>query len=180
MQAASIVLPLLWLAASAVAFVLAFRPNARWAVVATPARALTTFLVIFLGGAVLVAITRPKEDAPPPAPRLAPAARALPDPAQVRARPERFVVLDRVRADRNKAGDVLLTGGATNVSGLPIADPRLSCRMTKGGKPAGNVSAVAEGIIPPGGKMIFAAINLGPAAGPWDGWTCKVARARAS
>ncbi|HJV43236.1 hypothetical protein [Caulobacter sp.] len=180
MQAATIVLPLLWLAASSAAFVLVFRPNARWPVVATPARALAAFLAVFLGGGVLVAVTRPKEDVPAPTPRLAPAARALPDPAQVRARPERFVVLDRVRADRNEAGDVLLTGGATNVSGLAIADPRLTCRMTKAGASAGTVSAVAQGVIPPGGKMIFAAINLGPAAGPWDGWTCRVAAARAS
>lgn len=178
MQIATIALPLLWLAASLAAFVLVFRPLARWPIVATPARALAVFLAVFLGGAVLVAVTRPKDEAPPPAPRLAPAARALPDPTQVRAHPERFVVLDGVQADRNKAGDVLLTGGATNVSGLAIADPRLSCQMARGRAKAGTVSAVAQGAIPPGGKMIFAAINLGPAAGPWDRWTCQVAQAR--
>jgi len=172
-------LPLLWLFASVTAFVFVFRSQPRWPVVATPARALALSLVVFLGGGVLIAVTRPKAEALPPRPRLAPAARALPDPVQVRAHPERFVVLDRVQAARNKAGDVLLTGGATNVSGLPIADPRLACRMTKAGKPTGTVSAVAQGVIPPGGKMIFAAINLGPAAGPWNGWTCKVAQARA-
>lgn len=173
-------LPLLWLFASAAAFVLVFRPVARWAVVSTSVRALATFLVVFLGGAVLVAVTRPKAEAPPPAPSLARAARALPDPGQVRAHPERFVVLDGVQAFRNKAGDVLVTGGATNVSGLPIADPRLSCRMTKGRAKAGTVSAVAPGTIPPGGKMIFAAINLGQAEGVWDRWTCQVSEARAS
>ena len=173
-------LPLLWLLASIAAFFFVFRPQPRWVVVATPARALATFVAVFLSGAVLVSVTRPDEEAPPPRPRLAPAARALPDPALVRARPERFVVLDRVKADRNKAGDVLLTGGATNVSGLPIADPRLSCVMAKGGAKAGTVSGVAPGTIPPGGKMIFAAINLGQATGPWDRWSCQVAEARAS
>lgn len=172
-------LPLLWLLASVAAFALVFRPIARWPVVATPARALAVFLAMFLGGAVLVAVTRPKQEAPPPKPPLAPAARALPDPVQVRAHPERFIVLDGVRADRNKAGDVLLTGGATNVSGLPIADPRLSCRMAKGRAAAGTVSAVVEGTIPVGGELIFAAINLGQAAGPWDRWTCQVVEARA-
>lgn len=172
-------LPLLWLLASVATFVLVFRPIARWPVVATPARALAAFLAVFLGGAVLVAVTRPKEEAPPPAPSLARTARVLPDPAQVRAHPERFIVLDGVRADRNKAGDVLLTGGATNVSGLPIADPRLSCRMTKGRAAAGTVSAVVEGTVPVGGELIFAAINLGQAAGPWDRWTCQVVAARA-
>lgn len=185
MQIATTALPLLWLAASLAAFVLVFRPVVRWPVVrwpvvATPGRALAVFLAVFLGGAVLVAVTRPKEAAPPPpAPSLAPTARALPDPAQVRAHPERFVVLDGVVAFRNQAGDVLLTGGATNVSGLPISDPRLSCRMSQGRAKAGTVSAIAPGTIPPGGKMIFAAINLGQASGSWDRWTCQVARARA-
>jgi len=172
-------LPVLWLIASVAAFVFVFRPRPGWSVVATPARALATFLAVFLGGAVLVAVTRPKEEAPPPAPSLARSARALPDPAQVRAHPERFVVLDGVKANRNAAGDVLLTGGATNVSGLEIADPRLSCRMTKGRAAAGTVSAVVQGAIPVGGKLIFAAINLGQAAGPWDRWTCQVVEARA-
>lgn len=172
-------LPVLWLIASVATFVLVFRPIARWPVVATPARALAAFLAVFLGGAVLVAVTRPKEEAPPPKPPLAPAARALPDPVQVRAHPERFVVLDGVQANRNKAGDVLLTGAATNVSGLEIADPRLSCRMTKGRAAAGTVSAVVHRTIPVRGKLIFAAINLGQAAGPWDRWTCQVVEARA-
>jgi hypothetical protein len=180
MHPATIALPLLWLVASGTAFVFVFKPYPRWPLVATPARALMVFLASFLGGAVLVAVTRPKAEAPPPAPSLARAARALPDPAQVRAHPERFLVLDGVTAFRNKAGDVLLTGGATNVSGLPIADPRLSCRMTQGRAKAGTVSAVASGTIPPGGKMIFAAINLGQADGPWDRWTCQVSEARAS
>ncbi|PHY18028.1 hypothetical protein [Caulobacter sp. BP25] len=180
MHPATIALPLLWLVASGTAFVFVFKPYPRWPLVATPARAVAVFLASFLGGAVLVAVTRPKDEAPPPAPRLAPAARALPDPAQVRAHPERFVVLDRVTAFRNKAGDVLVTGGATNVSGLAIAEPRLSCQMAKGRAKAGTVSAVAPGTIPPGGKMIFAALNLGQAEGPWDRWTCQVAGARAS
>ncbi len=172
-------LPVLWLIATVATFVLVFRPIARWPVVATPARALAVFLAVFLGGAILVALSRPKEQAPASKPPLAPAARALPDPVQVRAHPERFVVLDGVQANRNKAGDVLLTGGATNVSGLLIADPRLSCRMTNGRAAAGTVSAVVQGTIPVGGKLIFAAINLGQAAGPWDRWTCQVVEARA-
>jgi len=173
-------LPILWLFATVAAFFFVFRPQARWPVVATPGRATVMALVVFLGGGVLIAVTRPKVEDPPPRPRLAPGVRALPDPVQVRAHPERFLILDGVQAFRNKAGDVLLTGGATNVSGLPIADPRLSCRMTKGRAKAGTVSAVAPGTIPPGGKMIFAAINLGQASGAWDSWTCQVSAARAS
>lgn len=172
-------LPVLWLCASIVAFVPVFRPRARWPLVATPARALAVFALVFLGGAVLVAVTRPTEEAPQSRPRLAPAARALPDPAVVRAHPERFLVLDGVRADRNAAGDVLLTGAATNVSGLPLADPRLTCRMTKGRASAGEVSAIVQGGVSPGGKLIFAAINLGQASGPWDRWACQVTSARA-
>jgi hypothetical protein len=173
-------LPILWLLASVAAFFFVFRPQARWAVVATSGRALAVFLAVFLGGGALIAVSRPKAEPPPPRPRLSPAVRALPDPVQVRAHPEQFLILDGVQAFRNKAGDVLLTGGATNVSGLPIADPRLSCRMTKGRAKAGTVSGVASGTIPPGGKMIFAAINLGQASGAWDSWTCQVSEARAS
>lgn len=179
MHPATIALPLLWLVASGTAFVFVFKPYPRWPLVATPGRALAVFLASFLGGAVLVGVTRPKVEAPPPAPSLTREARALPDPAQVRAHPERFVVLDRVTAFRNKAGDVLVTGGATNVSGLSIADPRLSCRMTRGRTKAGTVTGVAPGTIPPGGKMIFVAVNLGQAAGPWDRWTCQISKARA-
>jgi hypothetical protein len=176
--------PLLWLIASAVAFFFVFRPKADWPIVATPIRGLSVFILVFVGGAMLTAVTRPDE-APLPKPRPAQLVRtALPDPALVRAHPERYLALDRVKADRNKAGDVLLTGGATNLSGLAIANPRLACRMTRRGAPAGEVlagevSAVAEGTIPPGGKMIFAAINLGPAGGPWDGWSCRVSAASA-
>jgi hypothetical protein len=173
-------LPVLWLFASIAAFFFVFRPQARWAVVATPGRALAMFLVVFLGGGALIAVSRPKAEDPPPRPRLAPAVRALPDPVQVRAHPEEFLILDGVQASRNKAGEVLLTGGATNVSGLPISDPRLSCRMSKGRAKAGTVSGVAPGTIPPGGKMVFAAINLGQAPGAWDSWTCRVSEARAS
>lgn len=180
MQVVTIVVPLLWLVASGTAFVFVFKPYPRWAWVSTPGRALAIFLAVFVGGGVLVAVTRPQAEAPRPSPSLARAARALPDPAQVRAHPERFLALDGVTAFRNKAGDVLVTGGATNVSGLSIADPRLSCQMAKGRAKAGTVSGVAPGTIPPGGKMIFAAVNLGRAQGPWDRWSCRVAEARAS
>ncbi|MET3663747.1 hypothetical protein [Caulobacter sp. 1776] len=173
------VAPLLWLLASAGAFFFVFKPSRQWPVVGTPARALMVFVLVFVGGAVLVAVTRP-EDEPPPAPKaVAPAPRAAPpDPALVRAHPERYLTLFRVKADRNKAGAVLLTGAAINTSGLPIREPRLTCRMSKSGTPAGTVTTVVHETVPAGGRLIFAAINLGLADGAWDRWACAVAEAK--
>ena len=49
--------PLLWLIASAGAFFLVFRPKADWPIVATPIRALSVFVLVFIGGAMLTAVT---------------------------------------------------------------------------------------------------------------------------
>ncbi len=177
--------PLLWLIASAGAFFLVFRPKTEWPVVATPIRALSVFVLVFIGGAVLTAVTRP-DDTPParPAPALAGVTgRAnLPDPTLVRAHPERYLKLDRVKADRGEAvggqaGDVLLTGGVINVSGLPIRKLALSCRLTSEGAPPAAVSTVIGETVPAGGKLIFAAIKAGQVDKPWDRWACEIARA---
>ncbi len=172
--------PLLWLLASGAAFFFVFKPSPRWAVVGTPARALLVFVAVFLGGAALMAATR--REAPPPAPkpvRSAPRA-TWPDPALVRAHPERYLALYRVRADRNQAGAVLLTGAAINTSGLPIREPRLTCRMSRGEIAAGTVTTVVHETVPAGGRLIFAAINLGQADGAWDRWACAVIQAKAA
>lgn len=175
--------PLLWLIASAVAFVLVFRPKADWPIVATPIRALSVFVLVFIGGAVLTAVTRP-DDTPPPKPKPAPIVGAtLPDPALVRADPERYLALDRVKADRGEAvggkpGAVLLTGGLINTSGLPIGDPRLTCRLLRGDVVAGSVSTTIDQVVPAGGKLIFAAIDAGRVAGAWTRWDCAVASAQ--
>jgi hypothetical protein len=171
--------PLLWLVASGAAFFFVFKPSRRWAVLGTPARALLVFVAVFLGGAALMAATRREAAAPPPKPvRSAPRA-ASPDPALVRAHPERYLTLFRVRADRNQAGAVLLTGAAINTSGLPIRDPRLTCRMSRGEVAAGTVTTVVHETVPAGGRLIFAAINLGQADGVWDRWACTVVEAKA-
>lgn len=171
--------PLLWLLASGAAFFFVFKPNPRWAVVGTPARALLVFVAVFLGGAALMAATR-REAAPPPPKAVRPAPPVTwPDPALVRAHPERYLALFRVRADRNKAGAVLLTGAAINASNLPIRDPRLTCRMSLGGASAGTVTTVVHETVPAGGKLIFAAINLGQADEAWDHWACAVVEAKA-
>lgn len=170
--------PLLWLIASAGAFFLVFRPQPRWPVVATPVRALGMFAAVFLGGAVLVATTRPKDvepSGPTPVARRGP----YPDPALVRAHPERYLTLDRVTGSKGPTGAVLMTGAAINTSGLPIRNPRLTCGLSRHGAPAGTVSTVIHETVPVGGKLIFAAVNLGPAAGAWDGWICEVAGAKA-
>lgn len=177
--------PLLWLLASAGAFFLVFRPQPRWPLVATPMRALLVFVAVFLGGAVLVAVTRPKDVRPPPPKPVAAAPRvALPDPALVRAHPERYLTLDRVKADKGqlaggKTNAVLLTGAAINTSGLPIREPRLTCRLSRAGVAAGTVSTVIHDTVPAGGKLIFAAIDAGSIASAWDGWSCAVSAASA-
>lgn len=170
--------PLLWLIASAGAFFLVFKPQPRWLVVATPARALLVFLAVFLAGGALTAVTRPADATP--APRLAPVAKAvnLPDPALVRAHPESYLTLGRVTIIRSRTGSVLATGAATNISGLPISDPEVSCRMLSGDVSPGTVSTVIHETVPAGGQLIFAAIDLGRADGPWDRWQCKIVRAQ--
>jgi len=175
--------PLLWLIASAGAFFLVFRPKADWPIVATPIRALSVFVLVFVGGACLTAVTRP-DDTPPPKAPPSPVVRAnLPDPALVRAHPETYLKLDRVKADRGEAvggqaGAVLLTGGVINVSGLAIGDPRLTCRLLRGDVAQGTVSTTIAQAIPPGGKLIFAAIDAGRVAGTWTRWECAVAGAK--
>lgn len=170
--------PLLWLIASAAAFFFVFKPRANWPVVATPSRALLVFVVVFLGGAALTAVTRPKDV--DPALRAKPAQHGpFPDPALVRAHPERYLSLERVITIKGQENAVLATGAAVNTSGLPISDPRLACQLSRRGAPAGSVSAVIHETIPVGGKLIFAAANLGPAPGSWDGWICEIRQARA-
>ena len=174
--------PLLWLIASAGAFFLVFRPKADWPIVATPIRALSVFVLVFVGGACLTAVTRP-DDTPRANARPAPAVRAnLPDPALVRAHPERYLKLDRVKADRGEAvggqaGAVLLTGGVINTSGLGIGKLALSCRLTNKGAPAAAVSTVIGETVPAGGRLIFAAIKAGQVDKPWDRWACEVTKA---
>jgi hypothetical protein len=174
--------PLLWLIASAGAFFLVFRPKADWPVVATPIRALSVFVLVFIGGACLTAVTRP-DDTPPPKPQPTPAARLnLPDPALVRAHPERYLKLDRVKADRGEAvggerGAVLLTGGVINTSGLAIGKLTLSCRLTNGSAPAATVSTAIGEVVPAAGKLIFAALKAGQVDKPWDRWACEVTKA---
>jgi|GEM_PF-2115275 len=175
--------PLLWLIASAGAFFLVFRPKADWPVVATPIRALSVFVLVFVGGACLTAVTRP-DDTLPPRPKPAPVVRLkLPDPVLVRAHPERYLKLDRVKADRGEAvggkpDAVLLTGGVINGSGLPIGALTLSCRLTNGGAPAATVSTTIGETVPAGGKLIFAAIKAGQVDKPWDRWACEVTKAK--
>lgn len=174
--------PLLWLIASAGAFFLVFRPKADWPIVATPIRALSVFVLVFIGGACLTAVTRPDDTPPPKAKPLPLVRRDLPAPALVRAHPERYLKLDRVKADRGEAvggqrGAVLVTGGVINTSGLPIGKLALSCRLTNAGAPAATVSTVIGEIVPAGGKLIFAAIKAGQVDKPWDRWACEVAKA---
>jgi len=170
--------PLLWLIASASAFFLVFKPRPRWPLAATPARALLLFVVVFLAGGALTAVTRPEDVAPAPRPVVAARPANLPDRALVRAHPETYLVLGKVTITKSRTGSVLATGAATNTTGLPISDPEVSCRMLSGDVSAGTVSAVVHAIVPPGGQVIFAAIDLGRAKGPWDRWDCKIIKAR--
>lgn len=169
--------PLLWLIASAGAFFLVFKPQSRWPVVATPARALLVFVSVFLAGGALTAVTRPG-DAPPPKPAQVARPANLPDPILVRAHPESYLTLGRVTIIRSKTGSVLATGAATNTTGLPIRDPEVSCLMLSGDVSPGTVSAVIRETVPAGGQLIFAAIDLGRADGPWDRWECNIVTAR--
>lgn len=173
--------PLLWLIASAGAFLFVFRPKASWPVVATPIRALSVFILVFVGGACLVAVTRPDEPRPRPKPAVAPA--PPPDRTLVRAHPERYVRLDRVKAVRGEAvggrpGAVLLTGGLVNASGLAIRDARVTCRLLGGDAVRATVSTPIGEIVPAGGKLIFAAIDAGQVEAAWDRWDCEVAAAK--
>lgn len=176
--------PLLWLIASAGALFLVLRPKANWPVVATPIRALSVFVLVFVGGACLVAVTRP-DDAPPPKAKPAAIPVTLPDPALVRAHPERYLRLDRVAAVRGEAvggkpGAVLLTGGLVNHSGLAIRDARLTCRLLRGDAVAATVSTTIGQVTPAGGKLIFAAIDAGQVEPAWDRWACEVVAAEAA
>lgn len=175
--------PLLWLIASAGAFFLVFRPKTDWPIVATPIRALSVFVLVLIGGAMLTAVTRP-DDTPPPKPKpVASVRRDLPAPALVRAHPESYLKLDRVKADKGEAvggkrGAVLLTGAVINTSGLPIGDPHLTCDLMRGDVVEGTVSTTIAEVVPPGGKLIFAAINAGQVSDPWDLWRCEVVKAQ--
>lgn len=174
--------PLLWLIASAGAFFLVFRPQPSWRIVATPIRALSVFVLVFIGGAMLTAVTRP-DDTPPPRAKPAAVPARLPDPALVRAHPERYLRLDRVAAVRGEAvggkpGAVLLSGGLINVSGLPIGDARLTCRLLRGDVAEATVSTTLGQATPPGGRLIFAAIDAGRVERPWDRWACEVVAAK--
>ena len=168
---------LLWLCAALMALFYAFRPSPRLAMLATRGRALVVLAAILVGGGLIIALAgwlgADRKPAAPPKPAPVPRA-SLPTGEAVRAHPEHSLALDGVRADKGPTGAVLLTGGATNRSGLAIANPRLSCRMSYGMAEAGTVSGVVQAVIPPGGKLIFAAINLGPAKGPWNGQSCTV------
>nr|WP_295108422.1 hypothetical protein [uncultured Caulobacter sp.] len=169
--------PLLWLIASAGAFFLVFKPQPRWPVVGTPARALVAFIGVFLAGGALTAVTRPDDT---PAPKLVIPARpaGLPEPALVRAHPEAYLTLGKVTFIRGKTGSLLATGRADNVSGLLLTDPTVSCRMRSGDVAAGTVSATIRQAVPAGGSLIFAAVDMGRVDGPWDRWDCDVTKAR--
>ncbi|NQE65092.1 hypothetical protein [Caulobacter sp. RHG1] len=173
---------LVWLCAALMALFYVFRPSPSLAVFATRGRALAMLAGILVGGGLAIALAGllGADREPPVAPRppvQAPPIR-LPAGDKVRAHPERFLTLDGVTAYKGRDGAVLLTGVAMNGSGLAISNPRLSCRMTRGGAKAGTVSAVVQAVIPPGGRLIFAAINLGAADGAWDGQVCTVAAAK--
>lgn len=169
--------PLLWLIASAGAFFLVFKPQPRWPLVGTPARALVAFIVVFLAGGALTAVTRPDDT---PAPKLAIPARpaTLPEPALVRAHPEAYLTLGKVTFIRGKAGSLLATGRANNISGLPLRDPTVRCRMLSGDVSAGAVSTVIRATVVPGGSLIFAAVDMGRVDGPWDRWDCAIIKAQ--
>lgn len=178
MQLLTYAVPLVWLIASAGAFFFVFRPRPGWPAVATPARALALFVAVFLAGGALTAVTRPNEAAPTPKPKALARPANLPDPALVRAHPETYLALGRVTMIKGKVGSVLATGAATNISGLAIREPEVRCVMLSGDVSPGTVSAVVHATVPPGGQVIFAAINMGKVDGPWDRGDCKIAKAQ--
>jgi hypothetical protein len=170
---------LVWLCAALSAALFVLRPSQSLAPFRTRRRALAALIAIVVGGGTLMALLGVVSQKPKPVPVVTPVApkRALPADAEVRTHPERYLVLDGVTSYHGPDGAVLLTGGATNVSGLAIADPRLTCRMANGATGAGTVSAVVHSVIPVGHKLIFAAVNMGPAQGPWDRHSCVVSAA---
>jgi hypothetical protein len=170
---------LLWLCAALMAAFFVLRPSESLPPFRTRGRALVALIVIVLGGGVLVSLLGLASEKAKPVPIVTPVAptRALPAGDAVRAHPERYLVLDGVTSYHGPDGAVLMTGGATNISGLAIADPRLTCRMSNGAADAGTVSAVVPSVIPVGHKLIFAAINLGQAKGAWDRHACVVSAA---
>ncbi|MBO9546539.1 hypothetical protein [Caulobacter sp.] len=164
--------PLLWLTASAGAFFLVFKPRPRWSLVGTPARALVAFVVVFVAGGALTAVTRPDDT---PAPKLVIPARPanLPEPALVRAHPENYLTLGKVTFIRGKTGSLLATGRADNISGLPLRDPTVRCRM-----PGGEVSATVHAVVSAGGSLVFAAVDMGRVDGAWDHGDCAITKAQ--
>jgi hypothetical protein len=174
------VLPVVWLIAGVLALSFVIRPSPRLPIFATRGRAL-----IVLGAigavAVVAGLLTPKAPssrpvAPPPAVHANP---LFGDLAAVRARPQAYLTLESVTAFRKADGSVLLTGAVVNTTAFPIRDTRLSCRMAKGAAEAGTVGATVANAIPPGGRLIFAAVNLGKAAGPWDRQACEIVEAKA-
>ncbi len=174
------VLPVLWLIAGVLALSFVIRPNPRLPIVATRGRALGV-----LGGviavAVVVGLAMPKKAAAP-ALGAAPPVRTTPlvaDVEAVRAHPETYLTLESVTSFHKSDGSVLLTGAVVNNTVLPIRAPALSCKMAQGAAAAGTVSAMIQDTVPSGGRLIFAAINMGKATGPWDRQACTITGATA-
>lgn len=163
--------PMLWLIASAGAFFLAFKPQPRWPLVGTPGRALVVFVVMFLAGGALTAVTRPGD--PPPKLPIPARPANLPEPALVRAHPENYLALGKVTFIRGKTGSLLATGRADNISGLTLKDPTVRCRMA-----GGDISATVRATVPAGGSLVFAAVDMGSVTGRWDRGDCDVIQAQ--
>lgn len=179
MSFASHVLPVVWLIAGVLALSFVIRPSPRLPVFATRGRALMVLGALGIV-ALVVGLLTPKAPSPRPvAPPPAPTSPLVADRAAVQARPQAYLTLESVTAFRKADGAVLLTGAVVNTTAFPIRDTRLSCRMAKGAAAAGTVGATVADAIPPGGRLIFAAVNLGKVAAPWDRQTCEIAQAKA-
>jgi hypothetical protein len=171
-------LPAIWLIAGVLALSFVIRPSPGPPIFATRGRALAVLCAV--SAVAVVSLLTPKKS--PVRPAAAPPVRTSPlvgDAAAVRARPETYLILESVTAFRKADGSVLLTGAVVNTTAFPIRDTRLSCRMAKGAIGAGTVAATLGDSIPPGGRLIFAAVNLGKADGSWDRQVCVVAGAKA-
>lgn len=172
-------LPVAWLIVGVLALSFVIRPHPRLPVFATRGRSLMVLGALGVV-ALVVGLLAPKKPnvqavAPPPV-RTSP---LVGDAAAVRARPEAYLTLESVTAFRKTDGSVLLTGAVVNTTAFPIRDTHLSCRMARGEIQAGTVAATVDDTIPAGGRLIFAAINMGKAAGAWDRQACAVASAKA-
>lgn len=181
MSFASHVLPVVWLIAGVLALSFVIRPSPRLPVFATRGRSLMVLGALGVV-ALVVGLLTPKAPSPSPrpvAPPPAPTSPLVADRAAVQARPQAYLTLESVTAFRKADGAVLLTGAVVNTTAFSIRDTRLSCRMAKGAAAAGTVGATVADAIPPGGRLIFAAVNLGKAAAPWDRQTCEIAEAKA-